>query len=288
MTVWQAVRQIKFKLLARTWPDSPNGNVFANVYVTQGPAEDISPSNIRFPFAIVGVMDSTTDQDDQRYQVQRIEVKIVCQHSGDQFGEAVMIGGNRQSVGQSKGRGILEIEEQVMQALQFLDPSGALRLQLVSTGTAEAVLTQDVGYIVVRPMTFQARLTTSRVYPTPNAGKTIRYSVAGGNVTLSWTWHERFDLHAAYTSPIQLSTLRGKLTLVRKAGSSAPASLSDGTVVTLSSNAATGVVDTPGTGTWSYALFPQYDEFGDATGTNILTGTSVRIGTAATVTGIVV
>lgn len=287
MSPWQAAREIQCLLLKRVWPDSPGNHVFANVFVSQGPAEDTAFSSMTFPAALVRVLDATADADNQVHQTQRFEVLVMVKHTGDQFGEAAMVGGNRPSQGGSGGRGLLEVEEQVMQALQFLDPTSAFRLQMTSAGAAEAAFLSDVGYLVHRPLTFQARLTTTRVYPTPNAGRKLRSSVAGGNVTLTWTWHERFDLRAAGASR-QLATARGALTLVRKAGSSAPTSVTDGTVVPLASNAAVTVTDAPGSGTWSYALFAQYDEFGDGTGSAPMTGTSIRTSTAATVTGIVV
>lgn len=285
MTTWQAARQIAFKLLSRSWPDAPAGPVFAQVFVSQGLPED--SGSLRFPFALVRVLDGTADPDDQTYQLQRFEVVSVVSSTGDQVGEQAMVGGHRQSQGRSQGRGLLEVEEQVMQAVQYLNQTNAFRIQLVSAGTAEAALVPDVGYVVSRALTFQARLTTSRVYPTPNAGKSLVAAVNTGVVTLTWTWHERADLHKAYTPP-QIGTARGKLTLVRKAGSSAPTSVTDGTLVALSSNAATTVADSPGAGTWSYALFAQYDEFGDATGSPALGGTSVRVSTPATALGIVV
>jgi hypothetical protein len=265
MNVQQFARQIRFKLLARTWPDSPGGTVFANVYVSQGPAEDLAPSSMRYPFALVRVLDSTTDLDDQRYQVQRFEIVSVVQATGDQVGEFAMTGGHRTSQGTSRGRGLLEVEEQVLQALQFVDPTGGVRLQLVSSNAAEGVFVQDVGYVAMRALTFQARLTTDRDYPTPNGGRALLSAVVGSTVTLSWTGHERFDLYAARTAPSSLTAARGGYSLVRKSGSSAPTSLTDGVPVNLSANFATTATDTPGTGTWSYTLFPQYDEFGDAT-----------------------
>lgn len=288
MNTWQAARQIKHKLLSRAWPDSPFGSVFASVYVTQGPAEDVAPSSIRYPAAIIRTLDSTTDKDTQSFHVQKFEIIILVAHQGDQFGEFAMIGGHRISQGQSRGRGILEVEEQVRQALQFLDQTSGVRLQLMSIGAGESVFTADAGYIVSRPMQFQARLTTDRVYPAPNSGKTLKTAVSGGSVTLSWTWHTRFDLHEARTAPYQDMAARGYLTLVRKSGGTPPASVTDGTVVTLASNAATTVVDTPASGTYSYALFAQYDEFGDGTGTAPMTGTSIRTSTSATASGIVV
>lgn len=289
MNCLQAAKQIQFLLQSRTWPDSPNSNVFGTVLVSQGTAETLAPSSLTFPYAIVRVLDSQADDDDQRYQVQRFEVVLLVAHTGDQLGEAAMVGGHRPSLGRSQGRGVLEIEEQALGALQFADPATqGFHIQLVSASASDPVLDPNFGYVVARSLLFQARLTTSRNYPAPNAERRLGVSVAGSNVTISWTWHERFDLHKAYAGPVAITTARGLLTLVRKAGGVAPTSVTDGTLVTLASNAATSVVDTPGSGTWSYALFAQYDEFGDATGTQPLTGTAVRTSTAATRAGVVV
>lgn len=67
-------------------------------------------------------------------------------------------------------------------------------------------------------------------------------------VTLSWTNPSgRFDLH--------------RIIMRRAAGSTAPATVTDGTGVTLGSDLATSVADTGlAAGTYSYSAFAGYDE----------------------------
>ena len=286
MNSWQASLQAKHQLLKQAWPDSPFGNVFAQVFCTQTTAEDCSGS-LRFPFAIVRVLDAQFDPDDQRYNVQKFEVVSCVNHTGSQVGESGLIGGNRQSQGTSGGRGLLEVEEQVLNALEFLNQTNAFRIQLVGFGAAEAGNVEGMGYVVARALTFQARLTTERDYPTPNAGKALPNSAIGTAITLTWTFHDRFDCRNAYPGS-QLQAARGKLVLRRASGSTPPATITSGTNIPLSAAVATTVTDNPGHGTWSYSLFAQYDEYGNGTGSPVLTGTSVRNSTAATVAGIVV
>lgn len=271
MNVWQAARQIQYLLAKRVWPDSPGGPVFASVFITQEPT---SIEALRFPVALVKILDSVTDSSEPGLKMQSIEVQIAVQHTGDQVGEFAMIGGQRASQGTSKGRGLLEVEEQCLQAIQFLNQTNGLRIYNTSSSAAEGMFLEGVGYIATRSYVFNSWLTSDRVYPEPNGGKKLTSSVNSGTVSLSWTFAERFDLRAAITTNEKFNSTRGTLLLVRKSGSSPPSSVSDGSNLTLSSNVATSYNDTPGAGTWTYALFARYDEFGDNS-TSLRTSSSV-------------
>ncbi len=107
--------------------------------------------------------------------------------------------------------------------------------------------------------------TAARFHPCP------RFKATGGvgSVALSWTLPPaRFD--------------RLKIVLVRKSGSSAPSSVTDGTVVTLSGDLATSKTDTLAAGTYSYSIFAAYDE------THATPTTAEQYSAAASVTGVVV
>jgi hypothetical protein len=310
----QAARQLQFLLQSQRWTfpytqglSSSPTPVFANVYVSQGPAEDIAPSSVRYPFAIVKVMDASTDDQENRFFTQRFEVTTVVQNSGDQFGEGAMVGSHRVGPTRSPGRGLLEIEEQVLFALRAPDPADnqinqapsttssprntdTFKPQLLSMNAAEGIYLPDVGYIVARSMTFQTRVSTIRSYPAPNGGKKLTATATGGgNSSIRWFWKERYDLRAARGNNSALASARGALVLIRKAGATPPATVSDGTLVTfVLGNVTNSVTDSPGAGTWSYSLFAQYDVYGDGTGTQPMTGSDIQTSTAATASGIVV
>lgn len=261
MTSWQALRQIAFLLVKRTWPDSPTSNVFANVKATQAPTPE-ALSELRFPLAFVRVLDAEADPHSPQLKEQRFEVLVAVAHTGDYVGEAALVGGNRSSQGTSKGRGLLEVEEQVYAATDYLAKTSGLKVHVAAASAADAEFTDEHGYVATRSYTVIARgLNGTRDYPAQNHGKNLTGSVAGPTVSLSWTLVERFDLHAAVTAPVLAA--RGRLILRRVSGSSAPTSITDGTGVALSSNYATSATDTPGSGTFTYGLFAQHDEFGD-------------------------
>jgi hypothetical protein len=72
-------------------------------------------------------------------------------------------------------------------------------------------------------------------------------------------------MRTRWISPQFVATNRfDRRQMVLRRGATLPASATAGTGVTLSGDLATSVVDTPGAGTWYYALFAAYDEYGSA------------------------
>lgn len=281
MNSWQATKQLVFKLETAAWPDSPGGPVFATVHGTQGVAEEIA-NDYRTPFAVVRVLDAQSDAQSPGLKEQSWEIVICTAHAGDQVGEFALLGGQRASQGKSQGRGLLEVEEQLLNVVNFLDQTQQVNIVAASAGAAQAALVTDRGYVLTRAYTIRGRLTTARTYPAPNGTNVLTAALgtpSGGltPVTVSWaSVEQRFDLHPAYATPVLPA--RGSLALVRKGGSAAPLSPTDGTVVTIGAFA-TSVVDsiTSGSGAWTYGLFAKYDEFGDGT-------TSIRTSAPATKT----
>lgn len=277
MNTWQAAQQLAYILRTLKWSDSPQNPVFGDVRVTQGPADDASGA-LRLPCAFVRVLDSMTDPDAPKLKTQKFEVVVVVGSVGDRVGEFALLGGQRTSTGKSAGRGLLELEEEMLDAINLINTSTNLfAIRAISTSAAEAALVEGHGYCVSRAYQFEAKLTTSRSFRPPNAGRKMTAAVNAGTVTLTFDVVERFDCHPAYSVPSIAA--RGGLVLVRKPGGTAPATVADGTIV--SSTFATPKTDTPGSGTWSYALFGKHDEFNDGT-------TSIQYSTAVTASGVIV
>lgn len=263
MNAWQAVQQLKFKLLTRTWPDAPSNPVLQTVLATQGATSDLVDA-FSPPMAIVSVLDQDADAQSPEHKRQRFEVALAVAHRGDRAGEFALVGAQRNGPGRSAGRGLLEVEEQLLEVVNALNRTNAMQIQCVAASAAEAGVEDARGYVCARRYTLEARLTTARKYQEANGGKKLTVVVAGATVTLSWAIAERFDFHATYSVPAL--TVRGGHVLRRAAGATPPATVTDGTGVTLSGAFATSVADTPGVGTWSYSLFAKYEEFaGDTT-----------------------
>lgn len=283
MNCWQASRQIKFLLESAVWPDAPGGPVFASVKVTQGMGEDEGKAILRFPMAFVSLQDGESDPVSPALKMQRWQVTAMVTNAGDIYGEDAIIGSHRSSQGYSEGRGLLEVEELLLDTLNLADQTNGINIVLVGSSSPEAVLDENYGYVAERRYTFGSVLTTERTYQRPNGGNAliVTTTTPGGGtspVQVSWTAPApRFDLHQASAMPLLVSS--GQLLLTRKSGTAPPSSPSDGTPLTLSGPFAALYLDSlpTGSGSWSYGLFAQFDEFGDGV-------TSLRLSSPAVCT----
>lgn len=266
MTGWQLCRQIRKILREQTWPDSPNEVVFgARVYVSVAVADD-QAGRIGFPFALVAPGSAEQDEQSPTLELSSINVVLATAVAGDHVGEAALLGGPRGSSGSgsSRGRGLLELEEALHDAVGTLTGANGVGLRVAWRSAPEARVVAGVGYVVSRGYTLEAVTTRDRSYPA--APRLAATAAGGGAVSLSWALPpDRYD--------------RLRMILRRSSGATAPTGPTDGTGVTLSGDLATSVTDTPGAGTWSYSLFTAYDETG--------AGSEERYSSAMTRTSIV-
>lgn len=267
MNDWQAVRQVKYLLQQATWEDAATV-IFApsSVIVTAG-AEVEAFANRRMPLALVRVGGAQSDPDHgaeyPEIQQQELTVTLVAAVQGDRHGESAIVGAGRASQNTSAGRGVLELEEEVLAALLRADDDDGLRLSLWTYGESDVRQATMMGDLAVLDVRLRARVTTDRSY------RALRTFTATGNGSVSGTVAypaTRFDTY--------------QLVIRRASGATAPASATAGTGVTLGSSLPTSWTDSPGAGTWSYAAFLAYDEFGD--------GSSLRYSPALTQESVVV
>ena len=263
----QAMMQLAWLLRTRTWTDSPNELVLASARVSAGVAASYAQADLKLPFCLIKPLGSTSDDCEPAFKNQKIEVILAVGHAGDRIGENALIGGQRPATtpeGGSKGRGLLEIEEEVLNTVNFLNQTNGVRMQVNSASAAEAAMVEGLGYVATRAYELDSWLTTARFYAP--ALRLTTTATGSGNVNLTWTNPAyRFDFHAANTTlPTDLSdaAARGGLILRRAAGATAPTSATAGTGVTLASAyTSVGVTDSPGVGQFSYALFVSYAEY---------------------------
>lgn len=246
MNAWQVVRQLKALLEDAAWNDGNAEPVFGAVVVTSRKVEEIA-GRLRLPAAILRVIDAQADRDNPELVTQRLEVAMVARVAADPLGETVVIGGARSGgQGSSQGRGLLELEEEVLSAVRALDERHGVRLRALWGGAAAVLdIGGQVGYAATAAVRFEAWTTTARSYPAPT--RLAATANGAGEVALTWELPpDRYD--------------RLEVILRRAAGATAPASVTDGTGVTLASALATSVTDDPGAGTFSYAIFAGYDD----------------------------
>jgi len=252
MSPWQIVKEIKSRLQARRWEDDgSNSIVFGSVHVTQASIERIMEESTlpAIAISISGARFDPTNQEFSDLIEQDFDLSIIQSVAADAVGESALIGGNRTSgQGSSLGRGLLEIEEEAFGSVGEVLTSLGIQHQVVLKSRVDATWIEDMGYLVWRDYRLQALCTTSRFYH-PVTKFTAVDAAGGGDADLAWT-----------NPPSRHDYIRN---VVRRAsGATPPASATAGTGVTLGSDTATSVTDSPGAGTFSYAVFAAYNETG--------------------------
>lgn len=247
MNGWQLLRQVQYRLQQQEWTTSSPVFASNSVMVTVAP-DDAVYTGRRSPLALIAPGGMVADDQEPNLLRQVFAVRLVTTNAYDSSGEASILGSNRTGQTDTRGRGLLELEEMLHDALSIFDRTDGVRI--VGRGVSrQSVRVQGGGRVSVADHTFEAWVTSDRSYP---GVRKLSGSVASDTVTLTWTLPAtRYD------------TLR--VVVRRASGSTAPSSPSAGTGVTLGSDLPSSTTDTPGDGTWSYAVFVAYDEYGSAT-----------------------
>lgn len=247
MNSWQVVRQMKKLLADAIWPGGDT--VLGSVHVTQAPNEE-AVNNFRFPLCLISVGSASVDPDfgqEEELLRQRFTVRVLAANANDVIGEATLIGANRTGGStSSKGRGVLEIEEPVFDAVSRLSGLDGIEIRLKAESAVRATWIQNIGHVAFRDYDFDVLCTANRFYHPPT--RLIATDLGGGSVSLTWK-----------LPPNRYDRLRVKLR--RAAGATPPATSTAGTGVTLGGDLATSVTDSPGAGTFSYSIFGMYDEY---------------------------
>jgi len=248
MNTYQVSRQVRYLLISRNWTGSSN-KVFGSgsVLVSQRIGEE-AKTMLRSPFALIRIEDGTIDplsNQQADYIQQRFGVLVGSATPGDHVGEKALLGANIPDRTKSEGRGILELEEELFAAIEFLNTQNGVVTQFKAASAVGAELDPALGYVAYRTYSFEALLTADRYYHAPR-----KLAATGGVGSVSLTWQlppDRYD--------------RFRILLRRATGSTAPADQTAGTAVTLGSNLATSVTDSGlSAGTYSYSVFCAYDE----------------------------
>lgn len=274
MNPWQVTQQILKILAALAWADSPSDPILGQVWCSA-----IDPSWLqkatRFPCAVVTPGPVTyLPEHSQIVDEARWFVYVFAANANDAAGGAAVQGANRTSLGVSAGRGVEELVPAVIEGLRA--GTVGMGVRVVGASDARVEARDTPGLVASRPIELVGR---RPLQTAPGFSPVTRALGTGlaGSVTLSW-------LLPGPTSPARWDLVG--LVVRRAAGAVAPTTPSGGTGVTVS-GLASGVVDTPGSGTWSYAIFATYDEGRDpVAGTQPATPLTVY-SEAATVTSVV-
>ena len=241
-------RQIAYLIRSRKWEGSgSNEVVFASTSVVETAAPiDLALAELVLPAAFVRPLEGEADATEPRLILERFDVTLAAAVAGGRFGKESLAGGSRSGgQGASPGRGVLELENEVLATLSELVQTAGLALTLRSRGPGDLQFKGDAGFVTTRSLVFEAALLAYRYYHPP---LNLAATGGAGQAVLTWTvGPDRYD--------------RLAVVLRRASGSTPPATATAGTGVTLGSALATGVTNTGlAAGTYSYAAFMAYDE----------------------------
>lgn len=265
MTGAQIVRQLQYALETRAWTGTSK-KVFGSVEVSTRPL-DILLKHLRAPFAVIRpFLSSDADKEQPELQSGRIMVAVGVVGPGDETGEKALIGGNRVD-DDSQGRGVLEIEKELLAAVGRMGPDLGIAISLSSSGAGPSGQDQNFNYVGTREYALEAHFTSSELY---HAASYFRATGGVGQVVLQWeSSPDRFDW-AAYR-------------IERATGATPPATPGSGTRITIGGGrlqenwTAAGLT----AGTYSFSFWVAYNDIRGGTNednySERLTRTSITV-----------
>lgn len=258
MNYWQIVRQIQYLLRLLAWPGSSTlvFNTDSVVIIATETDVDAIDARLIFPacLLIVGPGQSDPEAQDQPDLLhRRFTLTLMVRNENDRLGQGTIVGAVREGMTDSRGRGVLELERILLDpdtGLSALAANYGINVVVAALEEPAARRDQDENNYVFQSYELQS---VCGVAPFYAPGRRLAAVVTSGQVALSWA-----------NPVVRFDTYRPRL--VRKAGSTAPATVSDGTELTLAAGQPNSFVDlalVPGT--YSYSLFESYDDFADGT-----------------------
>ena len=163
MNTWQVCRQVQYLLRQRAWTGSVT-KVFASasVLITAAPRESVVEQLV-MPAALIRPMGATSDDEEPDFITQELALTLAVAHAGDAYGEYPVVGGQRTGQTDSTGRGLLEVEEEVFAAIEFLNTDSGVLIQHRVSSAAEPQLIGSQ-YLLLRDYLFRLDLTADRFY----------------------------------------------------------------------------------------------------------------------------
>jgi len=249
MLAEQLFRQLRYTAQAMVWEGTAN-KVFGDkaVIITAGgfPMEQLS--RLYRPCLIINDGGGTNHLEHPLIFDQTIEMLLFIDNIGSVYGEGSLIGGNRTAQTESHGAGLLQIENEILKTFGIRGKVGGNNIALLSKTGSKAIQITGNLPLIYRGYTFQSRISTYGGYDLPP----VRNFSVSGSVDLAW------DLPKDAASRFDFESV-----LIIRKQNSVPSGYTDGTQIYQGSG--TSITDSPGSGTWYYAAFTEYDEDEDGT-----------------------
>ena len=181
LNAYQLLQQLKFLIQSARWPDEPRERVIKSTYATSGLGSEEVIGQLGFPYAMLKVGSAIADTINPFLMRQEFTLSLGVSIPGDVIGEPSLIGGRRSGAGSgsSMGRGLLEIEEEVLNVIARLGDEVGVNIRCTSKSATEAVMLQDMTYISARDYNLECWSTVKRYYHPPRdltlAGDTLTW-----------------------------------------------------------------------------------------------------------------
>ena len=121
--------RVKAILIAKTWTGAGGEVVFPSGGVIIAAAiEEDALLSIRTPCAIIVPTDAEMDGQIRGLIKQRFGVRIIVTNKNDPYGEATLMGANIGSTLKSQGRGLFAIEEELLNAIKYLQSTDSIKI----------------------------------------------------------------------------------------------------------------------------------------------------------------
>lgn len=264
MNGWQIARQIRYLLRARRWEGGAAVDGYEHVF--QSPSVRVSPiasgeliSQKALPLCLINAGNEQVDPaagQEPRLVKQDFEITIAALQPGEEAGENAIIGGNRAATNKSsRGRGLLEIEEEVKEVLNSVFANSGVDMVGSWSSGISVSLVEGLGYVAQLTLTFSFFGTSFRTYRGVSAF--VGSGATGG--TISMTWKAAPDRWDRVTGS-------GGQVIRYAAGAVAPATYDAGTAgPTITGTAVSASITGLSSGTYSVSIFSGYNEAGGTT-----------------------
>jgi hypothetical protein len=159
------ITTVQAALVAQTW--SGGGVVFpsGSVQVTANTetAMDFALKNFRSPMCLIQPLDGECDpkfDEEPDLIYENFEIRLIVNIPGDPVGANALMGANlTNGAAASEGQGLLSLEQQLFNAIGFLNAANGLTIQFRGKGQLTAGHLENRTYLAYRAYRFQAMCT---------------------------------------------------------------------------------------------------------------------------------
>jgi hypothetical protein len=247
----QLLRRIRTVLLARRWENnSAYDEVFGrdSIKISMAPT-DSGWDRLVMPAVILQPGQSQADDNDPSLYELDLTAYLFVFHAGDDFGEAALMGAHRSSIGTAQGRGLLEVQTEVLAAISRMGAKDNVYVRNVASGVSRPESTEQ-GYLLARSLNFKALVGVEPIYSKPNSFTAVQ---VGDDVVLTWTAPDADETNGDLTN----------YEIRKISGSVHGAYETDGDAIALGAPLDVTVTDSaPGAGTYTYSVFAEYADEG--------------------------